>query len=245
MNPTRTDENPEGHALQLLTDLQNQLQGALKSLAGQQAKAITDRYYLNAGGYLNRTADGYLLLRNAGRMDASKLLIRPALEMMIRVQALRTKPELLYRIGFTESEDDKKWFRPAAQKLGKPYDGTADPPGWSEFETRFKQAFPNVDLKRQKLSAACAAAFAGLMDYYNTHYRMYCKHTHAALRATGGYMDDLSDPEDTRTMVWCTFSALDAVAAIGGSAPDLESLRTRCDMLSKEPPFQMGREVLD
>jgi hypothetical protein len=223
MNPVTTaTKNPEQLPLDILADLQEELRSALNSLGGKQPKAITDRYYLNAGGYINRAAEGFLVLRTAGRINASKLLIRPALEMMIRIEALRKQPELLYQFGFTESEDDKKWFRPAAARLGKPFDDKTNPPGWGEFETRFRQAFPNTQLKQQILSLADAARIAGLIDYYDTHYRMYCKYTHAALRATGGYLDDLSDPEDTRTMVNCTFSALLATAEIHGSAPQLK-----------------------
>jgi hypothetical protein len=243
--PKGTDENPEDLPLKLLTDLQKELQAALKSLAGKKPNAITDRYYLNAGGFTNRVADGYLLLRNAGRMDASKLLIRPALEMMIRVQALRQQPGLFYRIGYTESEDDKKWFAPAARRLGKTFDIKADPPGWDKFEKAFKKAFPKAKLQRVPLALPEAARIAGLLGYYDTHYRMYCKHTHAALRATGGYLDQMSDPEDTRTMVNCTFSALDAVAAIGGSVPKLKSLRARCDKLSRQRQIKMAREVVE
>src|SRR5712692_241811 len=240
MNPVaRADDNPERVPLELLTDLQDDLRTALNSLGGQLSKAITDRYYFNAGGYINSAADGYLILRSAGRPDASKLLIRPAIEMMIRVQALRRRPDLLYQIGFTESEDDKKWFRAAAAKVGAPYDDKADPPGWSEFETIYKQEFPNALPKRSILTLACAAEVAGLKDYYDSHYRMYCKYAHAALRATGGYLDDMSDPEDTRTMVTCAFSALDAVVAIGASAPQFKTLRARCDDLSRQPRIRL------
>jgi hypothetical protein len=246
VSPTAlTDDNPERAPLELLTDLQGELGTALDSLGGQLSKAITDRYYFNAGGYINGAADGYLILRNAGRVDASKLLIRPAIEMMIRIEALRRHPNLLYQIGFTESQDDKKWFRPASARAGVPYDDKADPPGWSEFETGYKQEFPNTQPKRRILTLACAAQAAGLKDYYDCYYRMYCKYAHAALRATGGYLDPLSDPEDTRAMVLCTFSALDAVAAIGASAPQLKALRARCDDLSKQPTGRFGRVVVE
>lgn len=89
------------------------------------------------------------------------------------------------------------------------------------------------------------ASIAGLKDYYDTHFRMYCKHTHAALRAIGGYMDDLSDPEDTRTMVLCRFAALAAVAEIGASVPNLKKLLARVDELKKQPPIQMARVVVE
>src|SRR5262249_11551727 len=154
-------------------DLQIELEAALNSLGGRMSSTICDRYYLNASAYIHRAIEGYLVLRNAGRMDASKLLIRPAIEAMIRLQALRKQPALLYQIGFTEALEDKKWFRPAADALGETYDDQADPPGWDTFEARFKEAFPDATLKREKLSLFEAAQIAGLEKYYNTHYRMY------------------------------------------------------------------------
>jgi hypothetical protein len=237
-------ENPEEDVLQLLEDLEKQLSAALKSLGGRESATICDHYYLNAAGHIDTAAEGYLVLRKAGRMDASKLLIRSAIEAMIRIQALRLKPDLLYQIAFSEALEDKKWFRPAASATGKAYDDQADPPGWGEFEARYKEAFPNATPKREKLSLFGAAQIAGQENYYNTHYRMYPQYTHAALRAIGGYTDELSDSEDTRTMVVCAFAALAAVAAIGADAPKLDALRSRVDELGKQPPAKFGRQIV-
>lgn len=177
-------------------------------------------------------------------MDASKLLIRPAIEAMIRVQALRKKPDLLYQIAYSESLEDKKWFRPAAVAVKTEYDDEADPPGWAEFEGRYKEAFPNAEPKREKLTLFDAAKVVGLEKYYNTHYRMYSQYTHAALRATAGYSHELSDSEDTRTMIVCAFAALDATAAIGADTPELGALRKRVDEMRKQPPETFGREIV-
>jgi hypothetical protein len=56
---------------------------------------------------------------------------------MIRVQALRRPPDLLYQKGYSEVLEDKKW-------VGAAYDDKCDPPGWAEFEVAYKEAFPKA-----------------------------------------------------------------------------------------------------
>jgi len=235
------DENPEAEVLNLLSDLEGELAAALNSLGGKVPKAITDRYYLEIGTYIHRAADGYLVLRNKGRIDASKLLIRPAIEATIRVQALRKKPEIFYQIAYSERLEDHKWLRPAAEKAGMPYDKDPDPPGWNEFEKAFQAEFPSVPLNRTKLPLRDAAVIAGLGAYYDSHYRLYCQYAHAALRAMGGHSDDITDPEDTRTMILCAFAALGGLMAIGAESLNADSLHARVDRLSKSKSLSFKR----
>jgi hypothetical protein len=54
---------------------------------------------------------GYVYLRESGRVEASKYLIRTAIEAIIHLQSIRKQPELLFRIAFTEFNEDKKWVR--------------------------------------------------------------------------------------------------------------------------------------
>lgn len=234
-------DNPEAEPLQLLTDLETECTQALNSLAGKVPQSITDRYYLYAGKHIQRAVDGYLVLRREGRIDASKLLVRPAIEAMFRVQALRTKPEIFYRFAYSERLEDHKWFRPAAIKVGASYDKDPDPPGWGAFEKAFQTEFPGVSLNRDTFSLRDAAVIVDLQDYYDTHYRMYCQYSHGALRAIGGSADELSDPEDTRTMVLCASAAIAALTAIGANSPNVESLNTRVDELSKKGPLPLKR----
>jgi hypothetical protein len=238
-----SSDEPEAAALKLLADLHTELSATLNSLSGKQPQAVGDRYHLYAAAYINRAAEGYWLLRTEGRVDASKLLLRPAIEAMVRIQALRKNPELLFNIAWTERLEDRKWLRPVALKHGVPYDDNADNPGWKRFEDAYKKEFPNASPVGSKLSAYSAAEAAGLADYYNSHYRMYCQYTHAALQATGGYLNELTDPEDTRTMVLCAYCALSAVANIGGVSTNLKSLHDRVDNLSKTETFKLVRQV--
>src|SRR4051812_30964390 len=209
-NPTAivaeaSPDDPETSVLKLLTNLQTELEEALNSLGGKTPKAIGDRYHLHAAAYVNKAVEGYWLLRTQGRIDASKLLVRPAIEAILRIEALRKDPALLIDIAWTEKLEDQKWLQPVAQKHGTPYDDHATQKAWERFESAYKAEFPNTSSKGQKLSLYSAAQAAGLSDYYDSHYRMYCQYAHAALRATGGYLDELTDPEDTRTMVLCAY----------------------------------------
>lgn len=235
------ENNLETPILALLSELQSELTQALNSLGGRTPKAITDPYFVEAAGYGNKAADGYLLLRNNGRVDASKLLVRPAIEALFRIQALRTKPGLLYQLAYTERLEDHKWFRPAATRLGKTYDRDSDPPGWRDFENAFQKEFPSTSLNRQKISLRELAAITGLAAYYDTHYRLYCQYAHAALRGMSGHSDDLSDPEDSRVMVICAFAAVTGIAAIGAEAPNLQGLNKRVEELSEAPPLRLRR----
>ncbi len=237
LNP-KTD--PESPVLDLLSVLEAELTHSLNSLGGKTPKVIGDRYFVEAASYIHRAVDGYLVLRKKGRIDSSKLLVRSAIEAMIRIQALRAKPEIFYQIAYSERIEDHKWFRPAATKAGIVYDKDPDPPGWSEFESAFRREFPAVALNTNKLSLRDAAVAAGLEKYYDTHYRLYCQYAHAALRAMGGHSDDLSDPEDSRTMVLCAFVALSAIVPLGAESPSFDSLHVRVDELSKSPPLPLA-----
>jgi hypothetical protein len=90
-----------------------------------------------------------------------------------------------------------------------------------------------------------AAVSVGLKDYYETHYRMYCTYTHGTARAVMGDMDEIADPQDSRTMVMCAFAALDALAAIGARCPNATSLRARVTEMTKRKPEALVRHTTD
>lgn len=60
---------------------------------------------------------------------------------------------------------------------------------------------------------AAAAAGPEAVGFYDSHYRLYCKFTHAAFEASVGELNDLT-PADTRTMLLCTNYALEVVREI-------------------------------
>ena len=59
---------------------------------------------------VNRASDGYLWLRESGRMDASKFQIRPALEAVFCGTAAMMNRDFLFRKAYSEWVEDKKLF---------------------------------------------------------------------------------------------------------------------------------------
>ena len=115
------DNNKETVSLQLLCDMQEELGKALRSLAGKQIRDDLDVFYVGMAMHLNDTAEGYTLLRKARSIYASKLLIRPSIEAMIKLAAVRKKHDLLYRIACTELIDDRALIGPSWQRAEKDY----------------------------------------------------------------------------------------------------------------------------
>ena len=224
-------------AFELLCDLQNELTKALASLAGKQSRGFQDNFNVYSAGHINRAAEGFIFLTKASRIDASKFLIRPAIEAMFRLEAVRKQPDLLFRIAYTERIEDQKWIRRAAVRAQVSYDTAAEERRWSKAKKDYARQCPGHRLEEKELRVRDAAKAIGktMEDYYDSHYLMYCKYTHAALRALGGSLNELADFEDARTMALSVFSALDILATIGGAAPNLESLRERMDELDAAP----------
>lgn len=212
-------------SLELLCEIQQHLRHALNSLGGKQSGGLLDHYLFFMAVHINRATEGYVLLRQASRLDASRLLIRPAIEAMVRILATRANPSLLYRTAYTERVEDRKWVRPWAIKAGRDYD-TKDEKAWKEFTKKYVAEFPAHKLEEKELRLIEAATSAGAQSYYGSHYRLYCRFTHVAFGAAAGSLDD-THTEDNGAMAACAYCGLDAVASIGGVAPNLGSLGNR------------------
>jgi hypothetical protein len=72
-------------------------------MGGKPTRGAVDNYYFHSGDHVNRVAEGFIFLRKSGRIDASKLLVRPLTETMFRVVAIQKNPELFYRIAYSET----------------------------------------------------------------------------------------------------------------------------------------------
>jgi hypothetical protein len=118
----RVNEDLETMSLKLLCDMCNELSRAVNSLGDKASEGLFDNFNFHSAEYVNQAVEGFIFLRQApspSRVAASKLLIRPVIEIMFRLVAIQKRPELLYRIAYWESEEDWKWFAPAAARLGK------------------------------------------------------------------------------------------------------------------------------
>src|SRR5260370_24238880 len=162
-----TDEAIEVQSLELLSDTQAELHHALSAFGGKQSEGRREDYQFYTASNINYAAEGYIYLRKSQRINASKHLIRTAIEAAIRLRAVQKKPELLFRIAFTEFKEDKKW----AGSL---------PEDWTDFKRAYQAKYPEHPLVEKKLSLRRAADCADTEIYYDSAYRLYCRYTHAA-----------------------------------------------------------------
>jgi|APCry1669190288_1035285.scaffolds.fasta_scaffold25485_1 hypothetical protein len=215
----------ERASLDLLCDIQTELCNALTSLGGRQCNGLLESYIGHSARLLNKAVEAYIFLRESGRLDASKLLVRTVIEAVFRVHAVRKKPELMYRIAYSEHIEDKKWVRPI-DPSGSTSSLQSLESNWQEFKDAYRAKYSDHQLKEEELSLLDAAKEAGLHRYYDSHYRLYCRFTHASFRASTGGLDDLR-AEDNRTMSLCAFAMTDALKDIGATAPHLAELKER------------------
>ncbi len=101
-------ETSELASLKLLSDMQAELRDALNALGGMHGDGLLEHYLFNTAAHINRAVEGYVYLRESGRVEASKHLIRTAIEAFIRLQCIRRQPELLFRIALTEFKRGEK-----------------------------------------------------------------------------------------------------------------------------------------
>jgi len=138
---------------------------------------------------------------------------------------------LLYRIAYSERLEDRKWIGFATRRQGIDY-AVQDKKNWDEFTQAYSAHFPGYTLVEQKLSLRDAAVIAGIGDYYDSHYRLYCQFTYAAFRAVTQSLNEL-ETHDNRTMALCVLVGLETAVSIGGSAPDIDVLRKRLNELDQ------------
>ena len=189
----------EEKSLKLVEDFHSELIHALDSLGGKTVSGVLDTYRFWSSKHLQRAVDGFAFLRRSGRLDGSKFLVRPAIEMAFRLEAARQYPDLFYRIARSEHLQDKHLVRIAGddRKLQAQSDKT-----WDVFDNAFKKEFskvttiPNAD---DRPSIEYLADKAKLKPFYDSHYRIYSRYTHGAVHASTGNIDEATDRANNRT----------------------------------------------
>jgi hypothetical protein len=168
-------------------------------------------------------------------MAESRFLVRPAIEIMFRLEAVRQKPELVYRIGYTETKlNDRKWLIALANGAGKQFDEAAFDKRWEEFKKEIQAQFPAAKLEDKRLTIKDAAEAANLGGVYETIYATYCRYTHGALWAIVGELDEPVGAEDNYIMACCLLCAVESLMSIGADAPNYDSLKQRQESLEQE-----------
>src|SRR4029453_552745 len=217
----------EQEALALLGDIVEEITRALNSLGGKKHNGLFDNYRFWSSKHLHRAAGGFVFLRRSGLGDASKFLIRPAIEIVLRLQAVKKHPDLLYRIAFSEHCQDERFLRAAAEYSQQPYDDTQGKKKWKRFSDAFTAEFPNIPRVDKELSIACAAEKAEMKPIYDGDYRIYCRYAHGALRASARGLDEETDLHDNPAMILCASIALDTLVSLGAESPKRDSLFRR------------------
>jgi hypothetical protein len=221
--------------LKLLKELQPIIVKALDSLAGKRPPNAGSKYLGIIAKTVNRAADGYLWLRESGRMDASKLLIRPALEAVFCGVAAIKNNEFLFRKAYSEWEEHKKLFAKDAA-------GKIDADDYlRHLQVEFPKHNPDYPVNLKTVSIWDAADMADLLPVYEYSYRIYCKYSHSAMSAVSGNLDQQTDLHDTPTIVWCVLHMLGQLKQYTpAEIPDLEGFNQKLalltDQLSKHPP---------
>ena len=207
--------------LGLLRDVQQLLAHALFSL-GDKSPATAEAAYLGwAAVAVNRAAEGYLWLRESYKVDASKLLVRPALEATFSAIAVIKKHGFLFRKAYSEWEEDKKLFVKDAEGEEEATKAL------EELKRAFQQSSPGCPVECKRVTVRDAADVAGFLESYESAYRIYCQFTHGAMRAVLGHLDD-TDTIDTPIVTWCVLQMLDHLqTSTPAQIPDLVPFRKR------------------
>jgi hypothetical protein len=221
MEPGESDPN-----LPIVSDFADELRTALDSLGGNEGEMF-EHYRLHSAKHIQRAVDGFVFLRKSGRFDCSKFLVRPAVEVVFKLQAIERKPDLLYRIAFSEHLQDQRMARPAAKRSNQLYDEATADAHWAGFSAKYRAKFPDHEFVEQEIRIYETAEKANLAAYYDSHYRLYSQYTHGTFRATAGLFDDLTDTEDGRVMALCAWVALEALISIGAKSPNRGELVKR------------------
>ncbi len=219
----------EMQSLQLLSETQDALENALKSI-GHPTLGLVERYKLFNAAHINKIVEGYVCLRSSRRFDASKQLVRPAFETFVKLQAIERNPELLFRVAFTERREDKKWLcdvakADAAKALR---DIEAD---WKQFKRDYQLAYPSHMLIEKEVSFFDLMQCIGWKAQYGTYYRLYCKFTHGAFKAVCGYLDNLA-PMDNTTVAICAIGGIEVLEKMGAHPQNFQAMLNKLDALT-------------
>ena len=218
--------------LALAEEFQEYLRKGLDSLGGKLANGVHEHFKFYAAVHINNAVAGYLVLKKGGMPKASVLLIRPALESLLRLVAVHEKPELITRIAHEEYKEEKKLLSGFSKHRG---DVAALEKNWKDFKSQYTARYSEHLFSEDKLTLRDVAESAGLESVYLVQYRLYCKHTHGALRAMVGGLDNVGI-QDSRSMAICALSAIEVIRTLGASAPDrvvLDHKFNTCDERTK------------
>ena len=222
--------------LAIAQEFQEYLKKGLDSLGGKLANGLHEHFKFYAAVHINNAIAGYIVLKKGGLPKASVLLIRPTLESLLRLVAVHEKPELITRIAHEEYKEEKKLL---SGFNTHPSDIAALEKQWDCFKSQYTARYSQYPFSEEKLTLRDVAESAGLQSVYLVQYRLYCKHTHGALRAMVGGLDNVGI-QDSRSMAICALSSIEVIRSLGASALDRAALDHKfktCDERLTRPRY--------
>jgi len=208
----------------LLVDVQSELHAAFESVAGIEVEGpLFYQYYSDR--MINEVIMGYIILRKAGKKQASRILIRTALEAAYRLTAVQKNPELLFRIIYSEMLKDKKLISGASQIAQREAKNELEIQ-WDEYKRLYAIQHPSYQMEEVELTILDTAKAAGLLDSYNLSYRLYCQFSHGSFRVMEGSFDSL-EHHDTPTLCQCGFIAIRNLSLLGAPVPRFDEVMDR------------------
>ena len=226
-----TDGPSEPELLALLKQIQEALAAALDSLGGKPTATTTleARYVVQCARFVNKVVDGYWFLRQSGRFDASKVMVRPSLEVTMKARAVLRKREFFFRIAYKEWKEERKLLANFPHSSGS-IDDQID-----HLKNELKRHDPNYPIQEREPKIKETAEAADMLDTYNTAYALYCAAAHGALRVA--VEDRYTDKIDTRTVAWAALQMLEALQAhTPATVPELRPFVDRLLNGVKFPP---------
>lgn len=199
-----TEIQKEHERLALLKELRLLLEDALKSLGGKPSHEMESRYLFWIATRVNLVAEGYLFIREP-RVEVSKILVRPIVELTFYALALMKKRGFLFRQAYTELKSEKIFFpdRVAAEQwFGQQVE---------DLERAIQRAEPDYPIERLGIRFKDITELEELAKAKPIYkdYRVYCQFTHGALRAIRGVFDEVTYSRDTNLVIWGVAIQLD------------------------------------
>ncbi len=215
----------EQRSLSLTRAFLSELRHALDSVGGRVSESLAENYIFYTSIYVKTAIESYILLRENGLLEASKMLVRTAIESVIRIHAIRKHAEFVFQVAYTEYQEDIKWTKaldlPQSDILIAKLKTE-----WEDFRESYKSRNPDHECTEKTLNLRDTAHIAEIGAYYDSHYRLYCRFTHAAFRASAGDLAEF-EQHDNYTMSLCAMVTIEAMTTVGATAPNLDALKNR------------------
>jgi len=234
-----SQQSIEKASFELLQELHEFGVQALNSLGGKQSSGLEQNYLVASTKHIWQIVFGYINIRGQklqGLDYASKLLVRPVIESTFYLVATFRTPGFLLWKAKCEMKEEKKLLNPAEPAA----------------QLQMKKIEDDIELLKQKLlerdssypinllkpcTVRAAAEMADLEILYKYQYAIYCKYTHAALRAMAGGFDEMTSERDNGVLSWCLIVILDLFARkLPAVVPNLQPYYDRLSKLHGHPP---------